>query len=156
MRKMNKMNQIATFACIGLLTGCAGFLPPSQEQREKNFDNWKAEHERPREERETSFQASLSKMKVERERERRQRVQAYLESHRNVSDEVRAALETGKIWIGMDTDQLEAVMGKPQSKNITQNARFTHEQWVFGDSTYVYVDDGKVSSWQFSEQRQNP
>ena len=53
------------------------------------------------------------------------------------------------IVLGMTAEQLRASWGAPSKINRTVVTRGTHEQWIYG-STYVYVENGLVSSWQDS------
>jgi hypothetical protein len=58
-----------------------------------------------------------------------------------------------KLWLGMSETQLKITMGIPDDKNNTVGGWGVHSQWVYGDSTYVYLegknkDDMIVTSWQ--------
>jgi hypothetical protein len=50
--------------------------------------------------------------------------------------------------IGMNRGRLYACLGKPRSINRTVTAHGTHEQLVYGSRTYIYLDDGIVTSFQ--------
>lgn len=55
----------------------------------------------------------------------------------------------GGISIGMTKAQvLASCLGKPERVNSTHTARGTHEQWVYGEGTYVYLVNGVVTSAQ--------
>ena len=57
-------------------------------------------------------------------------------------------------WIqrGMTADQVRASWGAPSDVNRSVGSWGVHEQWVFGSSsaTYVYLENGIVTSWQSS------
>jgi len=55
-----------------------------------------------------------------------------------------------EIHRGMIAEQVKAAWGKPQRINETVGAWGTHEQWVYGD-TYVYFENGLMTSWQSSK-----
>jgi hypothetical protein len=52
--------------------------------------------------------------------------------------------------IGMDAEQLRLAWGTPEHINATVFANHRSEQWVYGGSQYVYLDDGVVRSMQQS------
>ena len=59
-------------------------------------------------------------------------------------------IENGQFGIGMTECALLATMGKPDSINKTVTPRVIHKQYVYGN-TYIYVENGKVSSYQTKE-----
>jgi hypothetical protein len=56
----------------------------------------------------------------------------------------------GYIWVGMTRAQLLLSWGDPNRINRSVGSWGTHEQWVYGLSSYVYVEQGKVTSYQVS------
>jgi len=60
-----------------------------------------------------------------------------------------------EIWIGMSEEMLLDSWGRPSNKNITQSAFGKSEQWIYNRgqfrSDYVYLNDGIVSTIQYSE-----
>lgn len=60
-----------------------------------------------------------------------------------------ALIEAKKIRIGMTPEMVRMAWGNPRSVNETINAMGKHEQWVYR-SSYVYFDDGVVTSIQTS------
>lgn len=58
------------------------------------------------------------------------------------------AIENGKVFIGMSADQATLSWGKPKEVNRTVTARGAEEQWVYGDSNFLYVNNGKVTAVQ--------
>jgi hypothetical protein len=59
------------------------------------------------------------------------------------------AIAEHKIIIGMTKKQCVEAWGYPERLNRTVAARGKHEQWIYGD-TYVYFDNGVLTSWQDS------
>lgn len=56
-----------------------------------------------------------------------------------------------KVWIGMNQEQLILSWGEPDDKNRTVTKYGIREQWIYGEFpnvTYVYLEDGVVTSWQ--------
>ena len=49
--------------------------------------------------------------------------------------------------MGMNPQQVRAAWGAPDEINRTAFSQHVSEQWVYGN-TYVYLDDGLVTSWQ--------
>lgn len=55
----------------------------------------------------------------------------------------------GGVAIGMTASQVRASnWGKPQTINRSSGSYGTHEQWVYGDNNYVYLQNGVVTSIQ--------
>lgn len=55
-----------------------------------------------------------------------------------------------KIEKGMARAALLVACGEPSEINYSSGSWGIHEQWVYPYRTYVYVEDGKVKSLQFS------
>jgi cell division protein FtsB len=53
-----------------------------------------------------------------------------------------------RIWVGMTKEMVIDSWGKPLSINRTGNEWGVHEQWVYGDHRYLYIENGKLTSWQ--------
>lgn len=53
-----------------------------------------------------------------------------------------------KIRIGVSECQLYASWGLPNSQNKSVGQWGVHVQYVYGDGTYVYTENGRVTSWQ--------
>ena len=54
----------------------------------------------------------------------------------------------GLIWIGMTEAMLIDSWGRPDDINTTVTRYGTSKQFVYGLGRYVYVENGKVDSWQ--------
>jgi hypothetical protein len=74
------------------------------------------------------------------------------EKHRDWSRATCDMIAKRHIVIGMTAEQVRAAWGKPYKINSTMFRNSTHEQWVIheGDSTYVYFENGIMTSLQQS------
>jgi hypothetical protein len=52
----------------------------------------------------------------------------------------------GEIQVGMLTSEVRAAWGKPNHVNTSMYASGTREQWVYSDTSYVYFEDGVMTS----------
>lgn len=57
-------------------------------------------------------------------------------------------ISKGKVQIGMSKDECILSWGHPKSINTTTNSYGVNEQWVYGEGSYLYFKDGKLSSVQ--------
>jgi hypothetical protein len=64
------------------------------------------------------------------------------------SKQVWSAIENEKVFVGMTVEQARMSWGEPKAINRTTTARGSEEQWVYGDSNYLYVSDGKLTAVQ--------
>ncbi len=78
-----------------------------------------------------------------------ERIQSLLSSHPGWGDSDLLRVACGSLWIGMTQAQLTESWGAPERVNRTVYPGGVHEQWIYGD-TYVYVEDGVVTSYQTS------
>ena len=53
-----------------------------------------------------------------------------------------------RVCIGMSKDAVILAWGRPQSINRTVGAWGTHEQWVYGSGSYLYFENGSMTSFQ--------
>ena len=73
----------------------------------------------------------------------------YLKNPENsFSKKALKAIKASKIYMGMVDRDVRASWGPPKKVNRTVGNWGTHEQWVYSDSTYIYIENGKVTSWQ--------
>lgn len=63
------------------------------------------------------------------------------------SAKIVQAIRDQKVILGMTAKQVELSWGKPDDVNRSVGSWGVHEQWVY-DSQYVYLENGKVSSFQ--------
>jgi hypothetical protein len=61
-------------------------------------------------------------------------------------DEVWKAIEGGKVFHGMTTEQVRLSLGDPSSVNGTSVGGRRREQWVYSDGRYLYFDDGLLTA----------
>jgi len=58
------------------------------------------------------------------------------------------AIAAEKVFVGMTTVQAKMSWGDPDKVNATTGSWGRHEQWVYGDSSYLYFENGKLTSMQ--------
>jgi hypothetical protein len=58
------------------------------------------------------------------------------------------AIENQRVFIGMTAEQARMSRGKPTSVNRTIVGGHVHEQWVYGEGSYLYFENGKLSAVQ--------
>lgn len=65
---------------------------------------------------------------------------------------IQAEQSKVKPKIGMTAEEvLQSSWGKPDEVNRTVTATVTHEQWVYSDNKYIYLDNGVVTAIQDSQ-----
>ena len=52
------------------------------------------------------------------------------------------------VVIGMSECQLYAVWGRPEAQNRSVGSWGVHVQFVYGGGSYIYLENGRVTSWQ--------
>lgn len=57
-------------------------------------------------------------------------------------------LKEGYIWLGMTKKMAIISRGYPEDINRSVGSWGVKEQWVYGNGTYLYFDNGSLSSWQ--------
>ena len=78
------------------------------------------------------------------------RIRRYVTRHPDWADDDVAQIACSQIHIGMAAAQVRAAWGAPESINSTINSFGQSEQWVYGGGSYVYLDNGVVTSLQQS------
>lgn len=63
--------------------------------------------------------------------------------------QIEKAILDRKVQIGMTDEQVKLSWGNPRTINRTVMVNHVSEQWVYG-STYLYFDNGVLTSWQDS------
>lgn len=71
------------------------------------------------------------------------------QKHKDWHRQYCEAIVKHKVMTGMNPEQVRAAWGRPEHINRTVIPGRTTEQWVYGD-TYLYFDDGLLTSWQDS------
>ena len=97
-----------------------------------------------------SFEQRKEQERLNLEQQNTQRRQSYIDSHPDLSDQMRDDILAGIIRLGMTKEQAEASWGKPYDINKSVYAFGVNEQWVYGEygSSYLYFEDGILTSWQ--------
>ena len=54
----------------------------------------------------------------------------------------------GKVRVGMSDDQCRTAWGRPDHINRSEDTRGVHEQWVYDDAHYLFLEDGFLESIQ--------
>lgn len=103
--------------------------PPAEEVYAR-----RAEEERQREE------ARLQREKEEREH----KAALYRKYGRQTADLILA----GKVRIGMTREMCREAWGSPDDINRSSGSWGVHEQWVYGLGSYLYFENGILSSIQ--------
>jgi hypothetical protein len=107
-----------------------------------------------RAQREREAKQILAAALAEQERERKQREAAEAREREqciarsSIAESEVALVKAQKIQLGMSETALLCSWGRPQKVNRTVNASGEHKQYVYGSNTYVYVENGKIDSWQ--------
>lgn len=57
-------------------------------------------------------------------------------------------VDQGRIKMGISECQLYASFGLPEDQNRTVGRWGVHIQHIYGGGTYVYTENGRVTSWQ--------
>lgn len=57
-------------------------------------------------------------------------------------------MKARKFWIGMNKEMLEFAIGEPENIKKSVGSWGTHEQWIYKSGTYIYIENGKVTSYQ--------
>jgi hypothetical protein len=87
-----------------------------------------------------------------RERREREVRQARIREMRGLgwSQRAIAAVLEGEVYIGMNAAMVRASWGRPNYINETLTADGRRQQWVYGPGTYVYFENGRVTTIQTS------
>ena len=82
----------------------------------------------------------------------------YVASHSMLKSQVKKAILSGDVLIGMNSEQVIASRGYPRKINKTTTRGKVREQWVMAESStlvskgeeygYIYLVNDKVISWQ--------
>jgi hypothetical protein len=83
------------------------------------------------------------------ERDRQEMRGKFVQTHPELAQKFKDAVIAGTIVLGMPADATKAAWGEPSQINRTVNNFGVHEQWIYRN-TYVYFEDGILSSWQES------
>lgn len=90
----------------------------------------------------------ISKVTVKELTEDEKRRQIFVQNHPNLSSQDRKDILAGNIRIGMTREMVIASWGEPKDINRTVGTYGVHEQFIYYSGTYVYIQNGKLTSWQ--------
>jgi len=62
---------------------------------------------------------------------------------------VRQKIFQEEIWIGMTSEMVIDSQGRPKDINKTVGSWGVHEQWVYENNTYLYLENDRLTSWQY-------
>jgi len=62
--------------------------------------------------------------------------------------EIFTKLKKGMYWIGMNKEQLTFSLGWPDDINRSVGSWGTNEQFIYNENLYIYLENGKVTSYQ--------
>ena len=143
---------------ILFLAGCVALVPSGQSEPELTPEEAWATLPTP------EFVARAEKVWALAAPERSQceeatpaRTAEVVRRHWGTPDTQMVAMLCRRIWRGMTAAQLRFSWGEPTTVNRSVGSWGTHEQWVYRSyygysASYVYVEDGKVTSYQTSGQ----
>lgn len=66
------------------------------------------------------------------------------------AEEIKKLLTNNEVRIGMTAEQVIRICGKPNRINESVNARGKSEQWVYESETYLYFENGILTSYSLS------
>jgi hypothetical protein len=85
------------------------------------------------------------KLVVEAKQKEQERKAAIIKKYGN---EIGQKIISQKIWIGMTSKMAQESWGSPNDINRTVGSWGVHEQWVYSHDTYLYFENGILTSWQ--------
>jgi len=91
-------------------------------------------------------EAEAAKEKAKQEAYDRSPAGRICNKHPSWSKDDCETLAEGEVKIGMTREQARIGWGSPDHINRTTNTYGTSEQWVYGYSSYLYFDDGILTS----------
>ena len=64
------------------------------------------------------------------------------------ADKDQQKYKDSHIYVGDSEYKVLQIFGEPKRKNRTAVGNTVREQWVYGNGSYVYIEDGTVTAWQ--------
>jgi hypothetical protein len=144
------MKRLFVALLLPVLSGCAFLHSMTQTGAQEEVDRYNREYAIAEKARTESDAADAKRAKEIREDKDKQRREGFVNAHPKLSKKNRAAILTGDVIAGMAPDQVTASWNEPERKNRTVGKWGTNEQWIYG-STYIYFENGIVTSWQDSQ-----
>ena len=98
-------------------------------------------------ERKEKEKKEAAKRKEKAEKEERERKEKLVKKY---GEYTAGVILRHKFYIGMSEDALIESLGRPNDINVSVGSWGTHKQYIYGgyDGTYIYVENGKVTSYQ--------
>lgn len=74
--------------------------------------------------------------------------------HPEITDDQWLSIARHEVWVGMSTVALQCSMGRPFDAHRSggswgQSTQYVYRRCYSCDASYVYTQNGKVTSWQF-------
>ena len=66
----------------------------------------------------------------------------------NISNNIWTLIQNGKVKIGMTKQECKLSWGEPKNINTTSGNFGVHEQWVYSIDSYLYFENGKLTTIQ--------
>lgn len=120
---------------FALFAGCATTQTETDEQRAQRLGRERTEQ-------------FMEKLRTDREQDEKSRRAKFFAAHPDAPEEIKGAVNAGRLVIGMTSDAALASWGEPRRINRTTTASGRFEQWVYGTRLFLYFTDGKLTGWQ--------
>ncbi len=72
---------------------------------------------------------------------------AYLESHKELNEEVFRAIERGEIVKGMSKEEVTAAIGPPRRIQLLRTQPVNNEVWIYRNGIYAAMEEGILQKW---------
>lgn len=92
--------------------------------------------------------ALLSDEFIERLSKQQKRRMQFVLDNPKIKKKYKEAINNGEIMLGMTDAMVIASWDYPEDINRTVDSWGVHEQWVYPGYTYLYFENGKLTSWQ--------
>ena len=99
------------------------------------------------------IKADAEKQRINAEKQRAVKAQndrIALIKAKKLPPQIEKAILDRKVQVGMTDEQVKLSWGNPGKINRTVTVNHVSEQWVYGSSTYLYFDNGVLTSLQDS------
>jgi len=124
------------------------FTPEEMAAKEKAKAEAEAKKTAEQEAAEKAKAEADAKLKAEQEAWDKSKAGKLCNAHPTWSNDECEIIAEGKVRIGMTKEQAIASWGNPDDINKTTSSFGTHEQWVYGLSSYLYFEDGILTTIQ--------
>jgi hypothetical protein len=108
---------------------------------QKDEEERKLNAQKEEEERKLNAQKEESRQKILAQQRESSLIKKY-------GSEIAKKILAEKIWLGMTDEMAKESWGNPKDINRSVYTWGVHEQWVYESSTYLYFENGKLTSWQ--------